>query len=302
MDSNENRRKSKRLSEKCVNYNEVIHQINDKRNKTKNKSNIKSVKLKENETNVRKSSRNERKPMNGIIEVISERKYGLRKLAPINWKERLDTRHMTTTDKSIHNKSIDKTKPKNSLKIEDKNIPKIKEKKINKSLVKINGKINSKVNYKLSDESIQINNKRHKRRKAIKTCDKVCDQFFDKTNQNKYNLKLEINGEVIDSIEESSDLCLTNANIEQQIQETESEVQQKDEELSDNMSYIQYLELCSENEPKVPSLSLNIIINLLKQSLKTKRRNNKSDPMVKKRLYSCNYDLCDSKKCQNFNH
>ena len=289
MDSMENRRKSKRLSEKCENSNEVINKINNKKTKTKSKSNSKCVKLKEND-------RNGQKRVNGLIVDIDGPKYGLRKLAPINWKERLDTRHITSD-----NKSIDKTKGKNSPKIDDK-VSKVKEKKFkaNRNLDKINGKFHSKVSHKLSEESIKISdNKRHKKRKTFSTSDKFCHKVIDKTEQNKYNQRLnnEIEDQLIDSTQRYSDFCQTDDHLEP-LQESKDE--EKDQQLSD-ISYIQYLEMCSESESKGPSLSLNIIINLLNQRLKNKRRNTaKSDPLKRKRrLYSCGYDLCDSKKCQN---
>ena len=274
MDSNENRRKSKRLNEKCINSQEINTKISVKKTKIKNKSNNKCLKLKENETNVRKSSRNCEKRLNGMIEAIPERKYGLRRLAPINWKERLDTRHIITENKSIDNKTVDKTKAKHYSKNEDKTTTKIKEKKIKSINNKINGKISSKVDNKLSYESIiLINNKRNKRRKTnYKTTDKCCEQSIDKTNQIKCVERLDnqIDVQVIDSTQESSDLCQTNVNIEQQI--PESEVQENTEELSDNISYIQYLDKCSDIEPKAPSLSVNVIINFIETKIQNQSK------------------------------
>jgi len=280
MDSNENRRKSKRLSEKWVNSN--ANHVNHFKTKSKSKSNIKSVKLKENETNVRKSSRNCVKRLNGIIENSSERKYGLRKLAPINWKERLDTRHITNDQKSV-----DKPKSRNCSKSEDKVISK-KEKKIKANNNKINAKISSKVENKFNTESIEgFNHKKHKKRKSNKTCDQQIHTTFRS-----------LNDEVLDSTQKCSDFCQTNSyhNIEQHLPQSEEHTkeEQLSEELSEEsierISYIQYLELQSKSEPKEPSLSLNVIINLLKQRLNKRRIPKKPELNGKKRkLYSCPY-------------
>ena len=287
MDQNCNRRVSRRLIEKGITSCEQNDTSAKKQLKTgrKTKANAKTVKLKENDKiNTNSGNESSSPSIDG-----SQRKYGLRKLAPINWRERLDTRHLTSDQKT------DKIKDKCFVKSDNKANPKLNN-KVNKDkkikVIKVNGKIN------INESS---NEKKTRKRKITHSL----NGGFDTTSEDR---DLEHN----DSEMESSDLSNVKPNVSLNGTSDVSDqlIQQESTDpppVQLNISYFEFLER-SLNSPSVPSFSFktDTVMKLLLQKSKSKSQS-MSKTNVKqtirsnnrRKLYSCGYDLCDSKWCQN---
>lgn len=280
----------------------------------KSKSNAKTG-LKENERTVKEVINSVNESSSPAIDE-SQRRYGLRKLAPINWRERLDTRYLINESKSdkIKDKYCDKSE-------KEVNVSKnSKEKRFNVNN-RLNGKINAnkkytKLNSKCNKSEVDIEKRITKRKNGrgighiVEQRSEAIEESHTHEDIDSIDEGLNMLGEAVVSSEHSAAINVINPN------PSEASDRREDRETCDSLDNISYFEFLkrSMNNQSVPSFSYRteIIMRLLLKKSKAKSKSKTKAQLIsgsiekptirsnnRKKLYSCGYDLCDSKWCHN---